>query len=937
MNDPNKLLSDLVAFRTYAKHLPHLGRRESLEETINRDMIMHLDKYPKLSRDIVKAFDNVHALKVMPSMRGMQFAGDAVLKNNVRQYNCSYLPIDDIRSFGEILFLLLSGTGVGYSVQKRHIDSLAKITKPYEEGTFVVHDSIIGWAQALDCLIDAYFLGRMRPVYDFSNVRAKGSYLVTTGAKAPGPEPLKYMLGEVEKRLKNAIGRKLSDIEVHDIICIISDCVLSGGIRRAALISLFDRNSETMLKSKSGEWWIKHPYRARANNSVILPRGEITKEEFKYIFDTCKNSGSGEPGFSWTENPDWGFNPCVTGDTEILTDDGYKRIDECLENSVNVWNGFEWSEVQPKVTGVNQDIVNINFSDGRSLNCTLYHKFHISTDYRGNSEIVEAKDLKPGMKLIKHDFPIIEHGPELKDAYTQGFVSAEGMELNHTIYVYKPKVMCLSRLENIKTHKWEEGNVRYRVILKETPISKSMVPIKYNIKSKLDWLAGLFDGDGTELKEGGLQLSSVNREFLADLQKLLSTVGVQSKILFGNDAGLKSLPNHKGSNSLYYCQDSYRICIGAKQMQLLKSLGMKCERLSFDKSPQRDASQFVSITEIKKNGVAETVYCFNEPKRHLGIFGGIITGQCHEISLTPSQFCNLTTINQTGITSKQEFLKRVHSATLLGTIQASYTEFPYLREKWRVNTEKEALLGISFTGIADTYGVVQEDWLTEGAKLALEMNEKYAKKIGINLAARTTTLKPEGSSSCVLGSASGIHARHSEYYLRRFRINKNDSLDNYLRNTIPNLVEDDIFSATGSVITIPQKSPKNAITRENESAFDLLNRVYMYNKHWIHAGHRSGDNKNNVSATISVKDHEWDDVFESMWSNRGLYSGISLLPYDGGNYKQSPFESCNKEKYEEYLNLTKEIDLKQINETEDNTNRTETVACANGVCEITTL
>lgn len=619
MNDPNKLLSDLVAFRTYAKHLPHLGRRESLEETINRDMIMHLDKYPKLSRDIVKAFDNVHALKVMPSMRGLQFAGDAVLKNNVRQYNCSFLPIDDIRSFGEILFLLLSGTGVGYSVQKRHIDSLAKITKPYEEGTFVVHDSIIGWAQALDCLIDAYFLGRMRPVYDFSGVRAKGSYLVTTGAKAPGPEPLKYMLGEVEKRLKNAIGRKLSDIEVHDIICIISDCVLSGGIRRAALISLFDRNSEEMLKAKSGEWWIKHPYRARANNSAILPRAEITKEEFKYIFDTCENSGSGEPAFSWTENPDWGFNPC------------------------------------------------------------------------------------------------------------------------------------------------------------------------------------------------------------------------------------------------------------------------------------------------------------------------------HEISLTPNQFCNLTTINQTGITSKQEFLKRVHSATLLGTIQASYTEFPYLREKWRVNTEKEALLGISFTGIADAYGVVQEDWLTEGAKLALEMNEKYAKKIGINLAARTTTLKPEGSSSCVLGSASGIHARHSEYYLRRFRINKNDSLDNYLRNTIPNLVEDDIFSATGSVITIPQKSPKNAITRENESAIDLLNRVYTYNKHWIHAGHRSGDNKNNVSATISVKDHEWDDVFESMWSNRGLYSGISLLPYDGGNYKQAPFETCTKDKYEEYSQLVKEIDLKKITETEDNTTRTETVACSGGVCELTSI
>ena len=619
MNESNKLLSDLVAFRTYAKYLPHLARRETLEETINRNMMMHLENFPKLSRDIVKAFDNVHALKVMPSMRGFQFAGEAVTRNNARQYNCSYLPINDARCFGETLFLLLSGVGVGFSVQKAHVNQLPKIQMPREEGFFQVHDSIIGWAQALDMLIEAYMFGRIKPVFDFSKVRPKGSYLVTTGAKAPGPEPLKFMLSLMETKLKAAMGRRLTPIEVHDIICIISDCVLSGGIRRAALISLFDRNDDEMLKCKSGEWWVKHPYRARANNSAVLPRSEVTKEEFDYIFKILQESGSGEPGFSWSDNTDWGFNPC------------------------------------------------------------------------------------------------------------------------------------------------------------------------------------------------------------------------------------------------------------------------------------------------------------------------------HEIALNPNQFCNLTTINQTGITSKAEFLKRVHSATLLGTLQAAYTDFPYLRPIWKETTEKEALLGISFTGIADSNGVITSEWLQEGAKLVLELNEKYAKKLGINMAARTTTVKPEGTSSCVLGSASGIHARHNDYYLRRFRINKGDSLDNYLRNAIPELVEDDKFSATGSVVTIPQKAPENAIIRCNESADQLLQRVYDYNKNWVRAGHRTGDNHHNVSATISVKPDEWESVRDSMWNNKEVYSGISLLPYDGGTYVQAPFEDCTKEVYEEYMNKVKAIDLRQIVESEDNTTKTESIACSGGVCELTTI
>lgn len=617
MSNPNELLSQIVAFRTYAKHLPVLGRRETLEETIDRKLTMDVEKFPKMAREIVKAYDFVHDLKVMPSMRGLQFGGLAIQKNNVRQYNCSFRLVNDVRAFGEILYLLLSGTGVGFSVQKRHIDQLPSIRLPREEGYFAVHDSIEGWAQALDLLIEAYLLGRIRPQFDFFQIRPKGSYLMTTGARAPGPEPLKYMLAEVEKRLKAAVGRKLKDIEIHDIVCIISDCVLAGGIRRAALISLFDRTSTEMLKCKTGQWWTQHPYRARANNSAVLPRKQVTEEEFKAIFEITKASGSGEPGFSWTDDVDWGFNPC------------------------------------------------------------------------------------------------------------------------------------------------------------------------------------------------------------------------------------------------------------------------------------------------------------------------------HEISIRNKQFCNLTTVNQTGIKTKKEFLERVAAASLLATLQASYTDFPYLTPEWRSVTEEEALIGVSFTGVADAAGIVTSEWLRDGAEHVLSVNERIAKKIGINLAARATTNKPEGSSSAVLSSASGIHARHAKrWYLRRVRMNKDDALTMYLRSMMPDLVEDEVGSSTGAVVTIPQISPEGAISREDETAMDLFRRAMDYNTNWVGHGHRSGTNKNNVSCTISVKESEWDELGKAMFKNRSLYSGISLLPYDGGNYQQAPFETCDEATYLKYTSMVRDVDLRNVREENDMTVRTETVACGGGSCEI---
>lgn len=615
MNKSNKFLSELVAYRTYAKHLSAFNRRESLEETLNRNLSMYLEKYPKLSRDIIKAFKQVHDFNVMPSMRSLQFGGEAIFRNNVRIFNCSFANITYPRIFAEALFLLLSGTGFGFSVQRHHVSQLPSIRKPKEEGVYVVHDSIEGWAESLNQLMSAYFFGSIRPIFDFTKVRQKGSYLVTTGAKAPGPEPLRKMLEKVEEMLKSAVGRKLSTLEVHDIICLIADCVLSGGIRRAALISLFDRNDNAMLTSKHGSWWEKYPHRARANNSAVLPRSETTFEEFKNVYDMCIASNAGEPGFFWTNNVEWGTNPCA------------------------------------------------------------------------------------------------------------------------------------------------------------------------------------------------------------------------------------------------------------------------------------------------------------------------------EIGLQSNQFCNLTTTNLTGIKNEKDLHNRVYAAALLGTLQAGFTDFPYLSEKWKTVTENEALIGCSFTGIADASNL-SGDELQKAAKLVLEVNEKYSKKIGTNIASRTTAIKPEGTASCVLGSSSGIHARHSEYYLRRVRMNKDDELARYLMKVVPELVEDDIFSPSGVVVTIPQESPVGAITRHGETAADLFNRVKHYYNNWVVPGHRGGDNTHNISCTINYKPEEVELMLHSLWNDRYQYAAVSLLPFSDTIYQQAPFEDCSKDQFDKLDKIVKEVDLTKVIELEDNTNRAEQLACAGGVCQI---
>jgi ribonucleoside-diphosphate reductase alpha chain len=304
-------LSDITVYSKYAKFIPEKKRRETWDEIVDRYQDMMIKKYPTLEEAIIKSAELIRQKKVLPSMRALQFAGPAAEVNNARIYNCCFLPIDSLHSFSETMFLLLGGTGVGYSVQKHHVAQLPAITKPGKKKTYLIEDSIMGWADAVKVLFKAYMEGKFMPSFDFRAIRQKGARLITAGGKAPGPEPLKLCLTHVQAILdRKQEGEYLSPIEAHDILCHIANSVLAGGIRRSAMIALFSYDDEEMVTCKYGNWWETNEQRGRANNSAVLERESITQNEFLDLWKRIEASGSGEPGIYWTNNKDWGTNPC---------------------------------------------------------------------------------------------------------------------------------------------------------------------------------------------------------------------------------------------------------------------------------------------------------------------------------------------------------------------------------------------------------------------------------------------------------------------------------------------------------------------------------------------------------------------------------------------------------------------------------------------------
>jgi ribonucleoside-diphosphate reductase alpha chain len=588
----------------YARWIPEKNRRETWKEAVERVKnmmhIMYADK--SIADDINWAYDMMYKKKVLGSQRGLQFGGDPILKRHAKIYNCTSSYCDRLRFFQECFWLLLCGSGTGFSVQKHHVAKLPTLEHEVEngEGTkYVIEDSIEGWSDALGVLLSSYFSKPIEEfkmykntyvVFDYSNIRAKGSDLSSGVGKAPGFEPLANGLEKIRTLLDRCIAngqKKLRPIDAYDIVMHSSDAVLSGGVRRSASLALFSPDDEEMAKAKTGNWYVDNPQRARSNNSALLLKDETTLEQFQTLMESVKEFG--EPGFIWSDSTEMTFNPCV---------------------EVGMW-------------------------------------------------------------------PVDE----------------------------------------------ESG--------------------------KSGW-----------------------------------------------------------------------------------------------------------------------------------------------------QGCNLSTINCSSIEDEKDFYDRCKAAAIIGTLQAGFTKLDYLGDISCKIFQREALLGVSLTGIMEKHDLVlSEKVLKAGAKIAVDTNKEMAKKIGINQAARVTCLKPEGTSSSMLGTSSGIHPHHAKRYIRHVQANVLEAPYQHFKNYNPQACEKSRWSAnnTDEVIKFPIEVPDGAKLKNQLPAVDMLAVVKDTQKNWVY----SGKNKNlctqdylshNVSNTVTVKPDEWEQVTKYIYDNRKYFAGISLIPQSGDkDYPQAPF------------------------------------------------
>lgn len=624
-------LAEFIYYRTYARWIEDKNRRETWIETVDRYMNFMIENIGKklTNKEYAEVREAILKHEAMPSMRLLQFAGEAARKTNVCAYNCSYIAPSQLQDFGEIMYILMCGTGVGFSVESQNVQALPQI-KPQTGKilpVYVVEDTREGWANALTHGIKSWFDGNDAR-FDFSKLRPAGARLKTMGGRSSGPDPLRSVLEFVCGKIFKRQGRRLSNIDVHDIVCKIGEVVIAGGVRRSALISLSDLDDQDMRNAKNGQFYSAEPQRMMANNSAV-----------------------------YNEKPN-----------------------------------------------------NVEFLD--------------------------------------------------------------------------------------------------------------------------EWIALMKSGSG----ERGI---------------------------------------------------------------------------------------------FNRGGLKKTL-----PKRRMDALNGDIsnlgTNPCGEIILQSKQFCNLSEIVARTEDSEESLLRKIRVAVILGTYQATLTNFPYLSKEWNKNCEQERLLGISITGQWDCLAIRRKDVLQKIKDEAVKINKQYAKKLGINQAACVTCVKPSGTLSQMVDCASGMHPRHAEYYIRRVRIASSDPMFRMLKDQgVPFYPEvgQSVETANTFVLEFPVKAPAGSIFKNDISASEQL-------EHWKLV--KENYTEHNPSVTISVGEEEWVEVANWLYKNWELVGGLSFLPRDNHIYQLAPYEQINKEKYDELAKRIGLLDFSKIviYENEDMTENKKELACVGNVCEL---
>lgn len=817
--------------------------------------------------------------------------------------------------------------------------------------------------------------------FDFSIIRPAGA-AISWGGKAPGPDGLKNSIAKITELLDKVVSERgktnLKPIEAYDIVMHSSDAVLSGGIRRSATICLFSPHDEEMVNAKTGSWFIDNPQRGRSNNSALLIRNKTTAEEFSKLMESVKQFG--EPGFVWADDTEALYNPCFHGDTRLLTNNGWYTIKELYENKQEniiyvdkrVGKGDflnlktdEKSELMSatkvEITQRNARVYNVETEHGFSLKITDNHEI---PTLNGRKKL---KDINVGETiLIQKDKGIFGKQGDYTDGFLLGMVMGDGTFTENEAFVdiweddfellddisqkINEKVSNVPILNGQKyddlqwmdqtseTPKKRMGGIRFYRYFKEILGIESPQSIKENLpeivwKGSEEFLNGFLSSiiitDGSVQSSGhklkntiSVRINQSNKKLLQEIQIILASFGIISKIYSRREEGERLLPDGKGDYKLYHCKENFELIINRPNSLVLLNesclIGRKKELLHdyLDKRGYNCKKPEHFITKIKSieyDSTQEKVYCLKQDFNNTVIANGLIVGQCVEIGMRAYtedgrsgwQFCNLCEINGRKATSEEAFLEQCRAAAILGTLQAAYDEFNYLTSETSEIVKREALLGVSMTGMMDNPHITfDQEIQKKGAKLILEINERISQVIGINKCARATCVKPAGSTSCILGSASGVHPHHAKRYMRRVQANKLEFPVQHFMTHNPSAVQESVWSnnKTDLVITFLCEVPDGAKTKNQVNAVDLLEHVRLTQQNWVEYGTRHESCvapwlRHNVSNTINVKDDEWDDVEKFIYENRKWFAGISLLSHSGDmDYPQAPFASVLNEK-----------------------------------------
>lgn len=777
MNIGKKFLSDLKLHSDYLKWIENEGRYETWEDACESIINGHREHYKyvsnqnKLNEFLDESLLKMKEKTVLASQRSLQFRNEQIEKHNTRIYNCSSMYGARNRIFQEVFYLGLSGCGVGTSLLIPFVDNISKLQKRKNgTKTFVVPDSIEGWADALGVLMSSYFVDKQPfPEYagyeikfDYSLIRPKGSY-INGGFKAPGHEGLKQSLEKIESLVENWIiteGTKVRPILVLDILCIAADAVLSGSVRRSALNMILDPNDKESINAKIGNWRTTHPHRARSNNSVLLLRSEVTKENFTKIVEL--NDGMSDIGFVFANSWFDSMNPCFTGDMELLTSSGYKKFSDFTENEhVTLVNAIG-QEVSGYVRKSGyKDVVEIKLTTGKSIICT---PDHILLDVDGNE--IEARNSK-GIQLAHY----LNHNGNYDDLFVKlGFIQKDEIltKINSTDHkgleiCFNPKDYEVSELFEVEcaTKVYVNG---YNDILKKLKFNTSKLPETYkdwSEKEQKSFLRGLFSANSSILKTGRITLKSTSKELIDSLVEIFTNWNVNVYYTTNKEKEVEF------KNGTYTCKESYDLNFASYE-----SLVWFYNNIGFVQSYK--VTTLLEILKVKAPKVKsvierknkEIVYDFElDDLLHVGVVNGLLVHNCFEILMLPIlyngdlsaikyeeiksfikenennigvAFCNLTEINAEHCTTRKEFLEACEAGSVLGTIQAGYTKFPYLGETTEKIVQKEALLGVSITGWMNNPMLFDPTLLKEGAETVKSINKEVARLIGINQAARTT-------------------------------------------------------------------------------------------------------------------------------------------------------------------------------------------------------